>query len=463
MKENSGEHIDQLFRENLKGLQVIPPPEVWGSVAEQIPVKSSNTFRRIIAVAASLLIIFASTWLIVQKGPDSGVTSDQSIEKSKIESPVKQDNANSDQNLSSPNTKSSEEIRVRSEKSNSSKNQLENSTSSSSNELITEEDLPTSNSLEIISGKSYTLSGINTMNLATHDFNRYSIQPLTISMDVKIENPNVIVIDLADVKYGKNPRWGLGGNFSPLYSFRYTNPKSNQDLSYFYDKETGNYGFTGGMSAIYRAKGRFSIQTGIQFSRTGVSVNDLMFYQNVQTGRLLRTGIPKNNVPYQFETSIGQVTSGENPHYLADFELPNGDLYTGNLSALPEFDNYEAFSASITQNFEFFEIPLLVRYKIVDRKFGMNVMSGVGTSLLVDNSVFMYYQDQKIPLGQTEDISLINFAGTVGLGFEYSFNPKLSLNIEPTFKYFLNSINKNSEMSTHPYFFGIYSGLNIYF
>ena len=193
MKENNGEHIDQIFRENLKGFQVIPPPEVWGSVAGQIPVKSSNTLRRIIAVAASLLILFASTWLIVQKGPDSGITSDQNIEKSKIESPQEKDNVNSDQNLSSPNTKSVEEISVRSEKSNSSQNLLENSSVSTSNELIAEQDLPSSNSLEIISGKSYTLTGINTMNLATNDFNRFSVQSLSISMDVTIENPNALV------------------------------------------------------------------------------------------------------------------------------------------------------------------------------------------------------------------------------------------------------------------------------
>ncbi len=192
MKDNNGEHIDQLFKENLKGLQVIPPPEVWGSVAGQIPVKSSNTFRRIIAVAASLLILFASTWLIVQKVPDSGVTSDRGIEKSNIENSLKQDNADSDQNLSLPN--SSKEVKIRSEENNSSLKQIETSTASASNELIAEQDLSSSNSLEIISRKSSSLSGINSMNLATHDLNRFSVQPLSIlSMDVMIENPNAIV------------------------------------------------------------------------------------------------------------------------------------------------------------------------------------------------------------------------------------------------------------------------------
>lgn len=470
MQESSGEHIDKLFRDNLKGLQVMPPAGAWNSVAGQIPAKSPNTFRRIVAVAASLLVISLSTWMLIQNRPDSEISSEQGVEKQDLLRPEKKDLKDSPVK-SSPlivGQESESEGSERDEFSDVADNVFENGAervadAGAGDELLTGINYNSLNTLGTISGRSISLSGINTTSLVTTDLNRFSIQPLLMSTNVEIKNPDLLTTNLADVTYGRNPRWGFGGNFSPLYSFRYTNPNSSKDLSYFHDKESASFGFTGGMSAMYRAKGRLSIQTGIQFSRTGVSVNELMFYKNIQTGSLVTTGIPKNDVPYQFETSIGQVTSGDNPHYLADYELPNGDLYTGNLSALPEFEKYEAFDASITQNFEFFEIPLLVRYKIIDRKFGMNVLSGIGTSLLVDNNVFMYYQDQKIPLGQTEDLSFLNFAGTLGLGFEYSFNPKLSLNIEPTFKYFLNSFNKDAELDAHPYFFGVYSGLNIYF
>lgn len=467
MPDNNIEHIDQVFKDNLRDLQVIPPPEVWDAVAGQIPVSSPNRFRRIIAVAASLLFLFGTTWVVLQNRADSDKVSEQGIEKQELDIPMARDDGNVNVESSSRTSKIVKNDRSRSTKKDvTTKSEHANIgilPGTDENERFVDREFDPSATPKSISGKSFSPGGINTSNLAYRDPERYSIKPILLSTDVEVANPNTITIDLADVKYGTNPKWGIGGNLSPLYSFRYTNPKTSQDLSYFHEKETGSYGFTGGMTAIYRAKGRLSIQTGVQFSRTGVSLNELMFYKNIQTGRLVTTGILRKNIPYQFETSIGKVTSADNPHYLADFELPNGDLYTGNLSALPEFDNYEAFDASITQNFEFFEIPLLLRYKLVDRKFGMNVMSGIGTSLLVDNSVFMYYQDQKIPLGETEGLSKLNFAGTLGLGFEYSFNPKLSLNIEPTFKYFLNSFNKNSDLSVHPYFFGIYTGLNIYF
>ena len=471
MQDNNIEHIDQLFKDNLRDLQVIPPPEVWDAVAGQIPVSSPNRFRRIIAVAASLLFLFGTTWVVLQNRPDSDKVSEQGIEKQDLDVPMARDNGDVNAKASS-RTEARGVKPVKNDSSHPSKEGITNKSEHANvgilpgtdeNERFAAREFDPSATPKSISGKSFSFDGINTANLTDRDIERYSINPILMSTDVEVMNPNTISIDLADVKYGTNPKWGFGGNFSPLYSFRYTNPKTSQDMSYFHEKETGSYGFTGGMSAIYRAKRRLSIQTGVQFSRTGISLNELMFYKNIQTGRLVTTGILRKNIPYQFETSIGNVTSADNPHYLADFELPNGDLYTGNLSALPEFDKYEAFDASITQNFEFLEIPLLLRYKLIDRKFGMNVMSGIGTSFLVDNSVFMYYQDQKIPLGETEGLSKLNFAGTLGLGFEYTFNPKLSLNIEPTFKYFLNSFNKNSDLSVHPYFFGIYTGLNIYF
>ena len=223
-------------------------------------------------------------------------------------------------------------------------------------------------------------------------------------------------------------KWAVSANASPLFSFRYANIESSgKEMDYFYEKETGIMSFSGGVNVIYSLKKRLSVQTGVQYSRGGQRLNDIIFYQDIQTGRLLSSGIFQGNVPYPIETSIGKINSGDYVHYIADFELLNGKLYTGNLSTRPEFENYEALNTFLTQNLEFLEIPVLVRYKLIDRKLGMNLISGLGASFLVDNAVYMNYMGEQFPMGQIENVKVLNFTGTLGLGLEYSVNKKLSL------------------------------------
>ncbi len=461
MQNKEETHIDKVFRDGLKNFQLIPPPEVWDGVAIGVSTSFRKRWVWIAGVAASLLFLLTMAWLVSTRTPESSIVADQTI--------------------------------INPERNNSKTGPIGQA------ENFSETD--TDNNQESISGVYVELASplVEENQLAGVEFNEQDLNPDKVndksnysyisSLEVGIQTGSEVSLDLKlpplssidafyiqNIEYNNNsdlnftkekssnePKWGMGGSMSPLYSFRYTKTGENQDMSYFYDSENPGYGFTGSISAIYKAKKRLTIQTGVQFYRSGISRNDVLFFSNPETGSLLKSGILRKNIAYPIESSLGTITSSDNPYYLTDFVLPDGELYTGDLSALPEFEKYEPFQTSIVQSFEFLEIPLLVRYKLIDRKFGLNVMTGVGTSFLVGNDVFMNYEDQKVSLGQTDNVSTFNFTGSLGLGFEYSFNPKLSLNFEPTFKYFLNSFNSSPEVSTHPYFFGIYSGLSFYF
>jgi len=49
------------------------------------------------------------------------------------------------------------------------------------------------------------------------------------------------------------------------------------------------------------------------------------------------------------------------------------------------------------------------------------------------------------------------------MGIEYSLSDKFSLNLEPTFRYYLNSFSDMNSMKIHPYSFGVFSGLSYRF
>ena len=102
----------------------------------------------------------------------------------------------------------------------------------------------------------------------------------------------------------------------------------------------------------------------------------------------------------------------------------------------------------------------IFKYKLIDKKMDFQLLGGFSTNFLMGNKAFVWYDNEKIPIGKTADIYTLNFSSTIGFSFEYGLSNKLSLNLEPTFKYYLNSVNKRALLNTHPYSIGIFSGLS---
>jgi hypothetical protein len=51
----------------------------------------------------------------------------------------------------------------------------------------------------------------------------------------------------------------------------------------------------------------------------------------------------------------------------------------------------------------------------------------------------------------------------MGMGIEYTISDKFSLNLEPTFRYYLSPFGDATGVKTHPYSFGVFSGLSFKF
>ncbi|MEA1898943.1 MAG: hypothetical protein U9N53_14895 [Bacteroidota bacterium] len=494
------EHIDKIFRDGLASYEVKPPSEIWpvvndglfhsafrnklwffkakapGDVWLAIRAGIASPGRphyvRIAAAAAVIAIFLSGAWWTAQRNFFNPDQEQLAIQTETSDIP--------DQDLSESGILPTQDLPVR----NVYAQPQTTSTGNESPALLVTNTLSGKNAEVIVPSEEVS-------SLQTGDqefFQNTFLVPANIAADEFITDPegdryfSVVkakpVFDFSDISFpasnslvainqqqgSESYKWAVSGNVSPLFSFRYANTESSgEEMDYFYEKESGIMSYSGGVNVIYSLKKRLSVQTGLQYSKGGQRLNDIIFYQDVQTGRLLSSGIFQGNIPYPIETSIGIINSGDNVHYIVDFELLNGKLYTGNLSTRPEFENYEAMNTFLTQNLEFLEIPVLIRYKLIDKKLGMNVISGLGASFLVDNAVYMNYMGEQFPLGQIENVKVVNFTGTLGLGLEYSVNKKLSLNLEPSIKYFLNSLNTDSKFSTHPYFFGVYSGVSVSF
>ena len=78
-------------------------------------------------------------------------------------------------------------------------------------------------------------------------------------------------------------------------------------------------------------------------------------------------------------------------------------------------------------------------------------------NFLLDNKTYAVGQTEKLLIGSTEGLESILLSSALGMSMEYNLNEKISLNIEPTFRYYLNAGGRIS--SNNPYTFGVYSGL----
>jgi hypothetical protein len=454
-------NIDHAFHEGLKDIKVIPPADAWNGIEQRMAEGPGfSVWKRVAASIAILILAGSALWLINHREYDATTTNDipgriqdaadqpapavveehteTPVETGAIAPPERTAGIPTTQHQESPPLAGSEPA----------------STALLSRDARTKimtpaEKEPVKEVQDLVVSESVLMA---------------ILQSRFPDRDVLPEDEMDPGLSMPDTPREQTSRWGLNGSISPIYSFRHvsTSPTGAKN-EFFYDKENPAYGFTGGISAIFKKYKRLSFVTGIHFTRSGQSYSDVIFYQNIETGNILQTGILRTDMPYPFENSMGQITSGDYPHYLADYILPSGELSSGGLSGRPEFDDYESFLADLNQTFDFLEIPLLIKYKVLDKKVGIHVVSGVGTNLMIDNEVFLYHKGEKVNLGETVRLNKFNFTGSLGVGFEYNLNYNWSLSFEPTFRYFLNSINTSSSTKTHPYYFGVYSGMNIYF
>jgi len=67
---------------------------------------------------------------------------------------------------------------------------------------------------------------------------------------------------------------------------------------------------------------------------------------------------------------------------------------------------------------------------------------------------------QKEIISKIQGINSMIYSTMLGFGIEYGISKKVTVNLEPLFKYSLNSINKDSEYIYKPYSIGVFTGIN---
>ncbi len=257
-----------------------------------------------------------------------------------------------------------------------------------------------------------------------------------------------------------NTGWKFGLNVSPGYSSYSASHGSAYASNMTWEADDGNANLSGGISVQYKTGKRISIESGVYYAQNGQ-----------KTGSSPQPFGNRAEMDYTFAPADKNyfntaVTLSENRMAMnstagiIEFEgVPKGAEIAANLETSGRYSNSLLTSGELAQVFDFVEIPLYLRYLLIDRKMDVELVGGVNAGLVVGNNAYIDNEFGVQNIGKTRDISPVNISGTVGVGLIYALGKNLSVAVEPRVNYYLNSINQNPEVDFRPYRIGVYTGL----
>ncbi len=260
----------------------------------------------------------------------------------------------------------------------------------------------------------------------------------------------------------REERWQVGASISPLYNYRDVTSQDGYQRELANTSESARLTYAGGVQVTYKQSRRLSVESGLYYTRMGVNIGDYSSFTDGWFGDNFENVTGNIDNVSGVSNSMGKIVSVDHARFVnnhganesaADYNRLIPDLMLNNNQLAERF----------SQSFGYLEIPVSVKYMVIDRSVKVNLIGGISTNLMVGNSVSVHTGEGKVEIGEVQDLRSMNYSGNAGIGFVYDLFEKFSLSVEPKFRYYLHSINNEMLPSTRPYTFGLYTGVNYTF
>jgi hypothetical protein len=243
-------------------------------------------------------------------------------------------------------------------------------------------------------------------------------------------------------------RWSAGPNIAPVY-FNGHGKGSPVNSIFTPNSKSGNINFSYGVSVAYAVSKKLTIRSGINKVDYGYDTEDVTFSSSLN---VISTNGQLASIDYAPTSETLTVSSKK---------VASENFSTAN-SALDVTAKSATRDGFMSQQFGYLELPVEVNYALIDKKFGINIIGGVSSLFLIENAVSLTAGELTTEIGKANNINDLNFSANMGIGFNYKFSPKVNFNLEPIFKYQLNTFSE-VDGTFLPYSIGIYSGLSFKF
>ncbi len=488
------ENIDDLFREELENYSPEVPAGAWDGISAQLatnkPRKAIPLF--VYKIAAGLALLLASgalTTILLQEKPETTQNNttvllnndevEQGVVAEEKKADISSDRKNKrDEGYIAPNKE------IEGELATANKVTTIFSKPSPTGAAAEQESLLRNKKLILAENHSNNSAGVVSKRNNVEKqgfFNRISgVVPNTVPNEEIITSPeeseeNTFVVnedDYEEIVYDEgrtDKKWMIGGQAGPQYSYRNISSsyRTKELLDKYDSKEDGLVAYAGGINIEFSPVRRLSIQSGIYYAKMGQQKSAEQYRPNRSVSYSLRLNSnyteKESTSSYKVSNSTGNIvfnnisnrsSGAEEENKLASNELqgPSSDFSQTNNSS----------SISLSQYFEYIEIPVIARYSIIDRKFGVHLLGGLSTNILIGNAVYLNNR-QNERIGYTEGVKAYNYSSTVGFGLGYTMTEHLKISLEPQLKYYLSSQVSNSDIDVRPYTVGIMTGIKYLF
>lgn len=467
-KMRTSNDTDELIRSKLENYSVTPPAHIWEQVQHQLENRKRKTrvlWSRVTAAAAILTLAFLAGWYFNNNTENQQVISENNIPAQQIEELLKPTD-----NIDPLNRGNVDVEGVFAEAVKNDKLLLASKSEEGNSEaVITSAVFAKGNTAITRNTAEFSKLKSRSSRFETDPFPQPTLkrQPAKYS-ETELIDVEKMIIDrnlqaMAEEKQDRGG-WKMGMYLTPGYS-SYTATHSNEyEQNMTYSSSGGNANVGGGLSVIYKTSKRLMVESGIYYAQNGQkSANTInVFAKNQDTEYAFAPG----EVPYfinNVQLESGSMAMNSTAGVIAFTATPKGAELSGGFESMSEKTNLMVPGGEFSQVFEFMEVPLLVRYRVVGARLGIELMTGITTGFLVGNNAYIDNQYGLQNIGKTEDISTVNLSGTVGVGTSYALGKNLSFALEPRFNYYFSSINNNPNVSFKPYRIGIFTGLTYEF
>lgn len=462
-------NLDELFRDKLLNYEQEPPAYLLGNILNRVGEerrKKRLIWWRVAGVAAALMIAFVAGWQLNN-------SRNQEINQPFV-AEQKQNDVQGE--IAQPETKPTQvQTEVTANKdavavgtdSQKQTNQVaqisKNKTAANNQETI--ENITTSNNLIALAPlkslhtqlRSATESKDALRQTKKAD-NQQTLAEKSIDQQIMEHNLQMM---LAENKSKEKARWSVGAQVSPEYAVSRSS-HNQQYASNMLSSSANSADLAGGISVELKKGKRWSIQSGIYYSGIDQSAKN----RAVSDGKNsldANTGSNYFNTTVNLSPSTNRMTMNSQAGVIELNKIPSGLVLGTSLEDKSFASSVIVSPTSFIQNFDYIEIPLYLRYTLIDTRIDVVMLGGFSSNLLVGNQIFVEDASGKSLVGKTQDMETMNYSGTVGVGFRYGLSKRISLNIEPRVKYYLKSLNSNSSVTYRPYTIGIFTGLSYEF
>lgn len=430
MKERKS--IDRLFQEKFKDFEAHPSDKVWSAIHAELQGEQTrkswinSVWSKVAGLAAALAIFFlVGDWFTINPSTEVATQKKEMQDRSEQE-PFRTEHtaiAVSQQPQSEPTVQKSaltpdivsketslKVVRNTSSIKESGIKSYRNIAAILMDPFEEPTDYPRTNPSDL------EISGISIFDAINHNKEETKLQQLG-------KGKLIVTTKAAPIFYGNMGK----GNF--LDSKFDSNPNQG-DVTLAY-----------GVNIAYAISDRIKIRSGINKVSMSYNTSDVPYRTAMDPSAI-------SSISYNPNIKARQVSSVKEAQYMSATAAPR---QTGSLN-----------TSSLNQKMGYIEVPVELQYNLLNKKIEINIIGGGSTLFLDQNVITLETGQERTQLGKANNLNTVSFSTNIGIGVDYNLSDKFKLNLEPMFKYQLNTFSADAGMY-QPYFLGIYSGFSFEF